>query len=214
MDYPKSVPGVGLVDGKFVDEDQVSGTPGSLIPADWGNAVTEEILNVVREVGGEPVEAQTNQLVASIWKMFRAAAANATELLRGVLRVATQAEVNAGTLDDVAVTPKKLRFGFAFSLTPNGYIALPIWLSGLIFQWGTVSQTFAGVGTLSKTITLPVAFPTAGLGVATQVAANFNADLIAVTSAGFESKSQLRVYTKSVNSYSGEIPTTYIAVGF
>ncbi|WP_339454064.1 hypothetical protein [Pseudomonas sp. EA_5y_Pfl2_R50] len=28
MDYPKSVPGSGLVDGKFVDEDPTAGTPG------------------------------------------------------------------------------------------------------------------------------------------------------------------------------------------
>ncbi|PGR44779.1 phage tail protein, partial [Bacillus cereus] len=40
MDYPKSVPSVGLVDGRFVDENPVAGTPGSLIPAVWGNSVT------------------------------------------------------------------------------------------------------------------------------------------------------------------------------
>lgn len=109
MDFPKSVAGVGLVDGKFVDEDQVNGTPGSLIPAQWGNDVTEEILNVVREVGDVPAEATKNQLVSAIWKMFRSATAVATETLRGVLRVGTQAEVDAGDLDNVAVTPSKLK---------------------------------------------------------------------------------------------------------
>ena len=47
MDYPKSVPSVGLVDGRFVDENPVAGTPGSLIPAVWGNSVTQEILSVI-----------------------------------------------------------------------------------------------------------------------------------------------------------------------
>lgn len=66
MDYPKSVPGVGLVDGRFVDEDQVSGTPGSLIPAVWGNAVTQELLAVIQAAGLVPSEANNAQLLAAI----------------------------------------------------------------------------------------------------------------------------------------------------
>lgn len=67
MDYPKSVPSVGLVNGKFVDENPATGMPGSLIPASWGNAVTEEVLNVIRAAGGAPDENRSDQL----WQALR-----------------------------------------------------------------------------------------------------------------------------------------------
>ncbi|RMV75596.1 Phage-related tail fiber protein-like protein [Pseudomonas caricapapayae] len=66
MDYPKSVPGVGLASGKFVDENPATGTPGSLIPAQWGNAVTQEILNAMAAGGEQPDETKTDQLATAI----------------------------------------------------------------------------------------------------------------------------------------------------
>ncbi|EPL10748.1 phage tail protein [Pseudomonas sp. CF161] len=66
MDYPKSVPSVGLVNGKFVDENPVTGQVGSLISSEWGNAVTDELLNVIRAGGDEPLEAEHDQLLAAI----------------------------------------------------------------------------------------------------------------------------------------------------
>src|SRR5471032_2266506 len=66
MDYPKNVPSVGLVNGRFVDENPLSGTPGSLIPATWGNGVTQEILGVVQAAGLTPDETSNNQLLAAL----------------------------------------------------------------------------------------------------------------------------------------------------
>ncbi|AZL74516.1 hypothetical protein [Pseudomonas oryziphila] len=66
MDYPESLPNAGLVGGKFVDEDPVAGTPGSLIPAAWGNAVTDEIIAVIEAAGLAPDEEDSAQLVKAI----------------------------------------------------------------------------------------------------------------------------------------------------
>jgi hypothetical protein len=66
MDYPKSVPSAGLVDGRFVDEDLLTGKPGSLIPASWGNGVTQELLSVIRTAGIAPAEAKEDQLLTAL----------------------------------------------------------------------------------------------------------------------------------------------------
>ncbi|ANY85999.1 tail fiber protein [Pseudomonas putida] len=74
MDYPKSVPSVGLVGGKFVDENPGAGTPGSLIPSAWGNAVTDEILAVISGGGLTPDEENNSQLFNAIKAIVNKAA--------------------------------------------------------------------------------------------------------------------------------------------
>lgn len=71
MDYPKSVPNVGLVNGKFVDENTTTGQVGSLIPSTWGNGVTDELLNVIRAGGKQPAESENDQLLAAIKAIVR-----------------------------------------------------------------------------------------------------------------------------------------------
>lgn len=112
MDYPKNVPSAGLVNGKFVDEDQVAGTPGSLIPAQWGNAVTEEVLNVISSAGLIPDEDNNAQLITAINAKIAAAMppspSDASTTVKGLVELATDAETQAGTDVTRAVTPAAL----------------------------------------------------------------------------------------------------------
>lgn len=124
-------------------------------------AATETVRGVTRyatqaEVD-EPVPAnQKDDAVVTVKKLW-AWVKQASETVLGMMKVATQAQTNAGAADDVAVTPKKLRAGFAVSLAANGYIAFPTWMGGLIIQWGGTTTN-----TSSDTpITFPIAFPNA-----------------------------------------------------
>jgi len=108
VDYPISVPSIGLVDGKFADEDPLGGSPGSLIPAQWGNAVTQELLAVIADAGFAPDEHNNAQLLAAIKAIIGTAVPAATEAVAGRSKVSTQAQVTTGTDDATFITPKKL----------------------------------------------------------------------------------------------------------
>jgi len=72
MDYPKSDSSVGLVNGLFVDEDSITGQPGSLIPAAWANALMTELLTVVDHAGLEPDEEDNTQVLQALLEVFAA----------------------------------------------------------------------------------------------------------------------------------------------
>lgn len=57
---------MGLVDGKFIDENEVTAQVGSLIPSSWANALTDEVLAVQGDAGLEADEANHAQLLAAI----------------------------------------------------------------------------------------------------------------------------------------------------
>lgn len=99
MDYPISVPGVGLVGGKFTDGDPLLSQQASLDPAAWANAVTDELLNVIIAAGLTPNEAQTDQLLLAIQSF-------AAQDFKNSVRVATTANISLSgtqTIDGIAV---------------------------------------------------------------------------------------------------------------
>lgn len=375
MDYPKSVANIGLVDGKFVDENTASGVVGSLIPSAWGNAVTDEIIAVIKAAGINPTENANDQLYSSINRIvqsgsggygidtgstnayavdytpdigalvdgqvlrFRAKSTNtgsatfnpdgkgagiivasdyaqlhggeivaggyvwlqwnaqtalwmivksigggaeasqddaeagesnvrwmsplrvfqaiskkvvqatesvlgiakiatqqqtnegaddktfvtpkkfyagisaivtqATEAATGLARIASQALTNAGADDSTIVTPKKLRFGISMSLTTNGYLALPSWLGGLIFQWGI--GTVAG-GSTATSIGMSVAFPSAAFAFC-PTWQQTTQQTAAVTFMGAFNATR-NAYNLFTNQSSGTYSITFFAVGF
>lgn len=99
MDYPRSVPSAGLVSGKFADENPLTGVPGSLIPASWGNGVTQEILGVIESVGGIPDENDNAQLKTAITSLI---AKKQSESL------ASQEDAETGTNIAKLITPLRV----------------------------------------------------------------------------------------------------------
>lgn len=69
-------------------------------------------------------------------------------------QIATQPQVDEGALDNVVVTPKKMRWGVSYSLGQNGYLFLPSWLGGICIQWGYEVTNATGT-----THSFPIAFP-------------------------------------------------------
>lgn len=142
------------------------------VPNGWEQVLsTSDLLRDPTELlRGAPLQATQAQAEAGtnnttmttplrVFQAIRSASAVATEALRGVLRVGSQPEVNAGLLDNVAVTPKKLRSGFSVDLSVNGHMTFPSWMGGLIVQWGYNQSGGSG----SHTIPWNFAFPTSCL---------------------------------------------------
>lgn len=76
----------------------------------YAEGLVEGAATEATQVEAEAGENGTRKMTPRrVFQALRSAAANATETLRGVLRIGTQEEADAGELDTVAVTPKKLR---------------------------------------------------------------------------------------------------------
>jgi len=98
VDYPKSLPGVGLVGGRFVDENPITGSIGSLIPAQWGNAVSEELIHVIQSAGMTADEQDNTQLNTAISR----------KVADSVIPAASQQEAESGVDAIKRMTPLRV----------------------------------------------------------------------------------------------------------
>ncbi|WP_417693654.1 phage tail protein [Pseudomonas sp.] len=128
MDYPKSAPSVGLVNGKFVDENPVTGAPGSLIPAAWGNSVTQELLGVITGAGMVPDEADLGQLLLAVRKINQAGLVDyALDTGTDNAYSATYKPAPLALVDGLVLRFKASRANTgASTFSPNGLPAKPI----------------------------------------------------------------------------------------
>lgn len=68
----------------------------------------------------------------------------ATDSVFGLLRIATNAEINAAAAVEAAVNPEQLRLGFDFNASTTGHLVLPSWLFGVGFRWAKVNVPNGG----------------------------------------------------------------------
>lgn len=94
------------------------------------------------------------RLNGTTWFMY--GVGQATETVKGVTSLATQAEVDAGTNDTNIITPLKLANSSAQGESLNAANGWYKTGTGLIIQWGITGNV-----TSSKTITFPIPFPSA-----------------------------------------------------
>ncbi|WP_122665324.1 phage tail protein [Pseudomonas viridiflava] len=82
-----------------------------------------------------------------------AAAAQATEVVSGGAKVATQLQVNTGEDDTAYITSKKLRWGLVKGVK---YIIFPTWMLSLKLVWGRLESV--GLNQSFYAVTFPIAF--------------------------------------------------------
>ncbi|WP_182310666.1 phage tail protein [Aeromonas media] len=144
--------------------------------------------------------------VKTLWGWVK----QASETVLGMMKVATQAQTNDGTADDVAVTPKKLASGFSIFLSSNGYIRFPQWLSGLTIQWGVSGVPGGG--------TTRVVFPIAFVSSCYQIVGGHD-NAVATTIGGYaygfsiDSLTSFEAGVKSINGSTSTIGVRWIAIG-
>ena len=165
IDDPSNVgaaPGpLATVDPAFFRRPNVgSGDQGTIVTADWCNDIQGELATAILAAGLTLTKGTITQLRDAIPLLAQPPidtheAIEATEAIFGHVQYANIGEVQAGTLDDRAIAPARLKEAFADQRAEPGFLKMP-GLNAIIFQWGLETSLPASQSTL---ITLPQAFP-------------------------------------------------------
>lgn len=164
-----------------------SGIPATIVDDDWANAIQEEIAYVIEQTGVVLSKVSRTQLRTAILAMITAnLAVPATELVAGILEIATDAEAQASTANK-AIDGAKLNTAFKGSnqsLAASGYQKFP---GGLILQWGITANVPINSSLVHN---LPLAFPNSIF----QAIATFSADCNMTAQISAMSATQITIY--------------------
>ena len=136
----------------------------------------------------------------------------ASTTAKGIIEIATDAEVIAGTDTQRAITPAGLIAAFANSKTTNGYTYLP---NGWIMQWVKGVNTTTGDST--QTVNFPLTFPTAVLACSIST---INTSATTVADAWFQENSKttssivVQAQWSGTGSLTGGVAPQIIAIGY
>lgn len=195
------------IDSQFTEGDPTAGTLATVVKADWLNSVQEEIAGVVEGAGLTLSKPDQGQLLEAIGTLIDAATPQSSTTVQGVIELATNAEAQAQTDADRAITPSTLNQalkGSNQSLANNGYQKLP---GGLILQWGGFLTT-AG----AATITFPIAFPNACLNVQATCTASGPQDYIPTI--GAKTATSVVIYTAGGDGVAINVGFSWFAIGY
>jgi hypothetical protein len=139
-------------------------------------------------------------------------ATQATEAVAGGAKVATNAQTADGTDDTTFVSPKKLRWGLSASFLASGYLLLPSWLGGFIFQWGRING-ITHTAEITRDITYPIAFTTTLLGLHPTVICNQHWAAQITVYVGNETLQGARLYIDKDSAETSTIGLFWFAIG-
>ncbi|WP_238349804.1 phage tail protein [Pseudomonas sp. BW16M2] len=132
----------------------IGGAGGIAVIRKWGpgvptsaGATTSEIVDTGMQATAEELDEGTSNKkwvsVGGLAYYFGRKLKTAGEVIAGITRYATLAEVVAGASGYLAVCPSYLVAGFGYRFDANGYIKLPTWLGGLMVQWSLSDESLS-----------------------------------------------------------------------
>lgn len=147
--------------GYFTQGDPVNGVPATIVTKDWANALQEEVAAVVLAAGLTLDKANNAQLLTAITAMIAGAAQpDASETVKGILRLATDALALGRTDDTTAITPAALGFAERPVKTASAQFVRAtneILMNGIVTGLGLeVGDVIQITGSASNNITMTV----------------------------------------------------------